>query len=120
MNTSFPANLNATQHFNYPNLTHIASISNHSTMIVLQIELNADAVSVHSDQISLGNLSLVMLPTKYAILDPTNYIIYTNPNTGPSIAPNDSAIAIGDARWTHTVNKETYDICILADNVLKM
>ena len=41
-------------------------------MIVLQTELNANAMSVPPlNQTPLGHLSLVMLPTKYDVLEHT-------------------------------------------------
>ena len=120
MATSSPTNLNVTQYFNHPILTPITSIPNHDTMTVLQTELNANAMSVPSDQTPLGHLSLVMLPTKYDILKPIESITPMNPCTCLAIAVGASVIAIGDARWAHIINKQAYDIYMAADKALKL
>ena len=101
-------------------LTHIAFIPNHGTMTVLQTELNANTMIIPSDQIPLGHLSLMMLPAKYAVLEPNNYIIHTNLGTGTAVAAGTSAAAIGDTHWAHNVNKRAYVIYITTDKALKL
>ena len=88
-------------------------------MIVIQIELNVNAMSVPSDETHFGRLSFVILPAKYAILEPNSYNIPINPGTCPSIAANTSIVAIGDAHCAHNVNKKTYDIYVDVNKVLK-
>ena len=89
-------------------------------MIVIQIELNVNTMSVPSDETHFGRLSFVILPAKYAILEPNSYNIPINPGTCPSIAANTSIVAIGDAHCAHNVNKKTYDIYMAVDKVLKV
>ena len=43
-----------------------------------------------------------------------------NPCTGPVITIGTSAVAIGDTRWAHGVNKQAYDIYMAADKALKL
>ena len=83
MITSSSVNLNIMQHFNHPILTPIAPIPNHGMMAFLQTELNANAMSIPSDQTYVGHLSLVVLSAEYSASESTQFIIPTNPSLVP-------------------------------------
>ena len=61
-----------------------------------------------------------MLPAKYAVLEPTKFIIPTNPGTGPAVAVCASTVAIGEVCWANNINKRAYDIYMAADKALKL
>ena len=68
------ATIKVTQYFNKVTLTPITSTPTHKTMQILQTELNANAMSVPSDNTPYGNLVLTMTPVNYTLKIPDIFV----------------------------------------------
>ena len=94
-----PTMIKVTQYFNKVTLTPITSTPTHEIMKILQIELNANAVSVPSDNTPFGYLVLTMIPANYILKTLDSFAPSNNPGTGPTIAAEATAPTITQAHW---------------------
>ena len=62
-----PTTIKVTQYFNKVMLCPITSTPTHETIKILQTELNANAMSVPSDNTPFGHLVLTMTPADYLL-----------------------------------------------------
>ena len=75
-----------TQYFNKVTLTPITSTPTHESIKILQTELNANAMSVPSDNAPFGHLVLTKTATEYLQIRIDPFEPPRNPGTGPTIA----------------------------------
>ena len=90
--------------FPFPHITKIEGQPTYETIEELNSQLNANAASVQSDLGggALGHLALTVLPTVFATLSITPFVIPVNPGPTAVIANGLTAAQITSARLDHT------------------
>ena len=107
--------------FPHPTLTPIQGIPTFASIRQIQVELNANASSIHSNlgNGQLGLLFLTVSPATYETLSDVPFEIPVNPGPVPVIPAQMSARAAADARTEHVELKRVFDQYIATDAALK-
>ena len=94
-----PVTIKVTWYFNKVTLNPITSTPTHETMKILQTELNANAMSVPSENTPFGHLVLTMTPVNYLLKTTDPFDPPNNPGIGLTIAPGVTAPTITQVHW---------------------
>ena len=107
--------------FPHPTLTPVQGIPTFASIRQIQVELNANASSIHSNlgNGQLGLLFLTVSPATYATLSDVPFEIPVNPGPVPVIPAQMSARAAADARTEHAELKRVFNQYIATDAALK-
>ena len=107
--------------FPHPTLTAIEGIPSFATIRQLQVELNANASSIHSNlgDGQLGLLFLTVSQATYNTLSNVPFIPPENPGPVPIIPRGSSARDTADARVQHAEEKRMFNEYIATDKALK-
>jgi len=77
----------------------------------MQVELNSNSASIHSNlgDGQLGHLYLTISPTVYATLSAQEFLVPENPGAIPHIPDTATSRQATDARATHTEEKRIFN-----------
>jgi hypothetical protein len=108
-----PPSTNVTANFPFPLLTPFAtdlSPPTHTTLRVLQKEMNANAISVHSNDGGgrHGHLTLTISAVRYLVVATVAFPAPVAPTIAPVIAAGASSAAIGEAVRQHQENVRVF------------
>ena len=107
--------------FPHATLTRIEGIPTFTTIRHMQVELNSNSASIHSNlgDGQLGHLYLTISPTVYATLSAQEFLIPENPGALPQIPGNATSRQATDLRATYTEEKRIFNQYISTDKALK-
>ena len=96
------------ENFPHPTIQPIIGQPTHESLAELHLKLNANAVSVHSNQgdRQFGHIFLTLKPAVYGTLSATPFVPPANPGQNPAVPPGSTAAQISEIRRTH---KEAVD-----------
>lgn len=114
-----PTNSDVTSFFVVTDLTPITDKPTRASLRAIQTELNTNAMSVPTNESTLGHLSLTMDATAYLQKATKAFPVPPNPGSGPTIARAASDAAIKQAHFEYKTKKAEYDIYIATDRALK-